>query len=46
VAAGFEVMKGRGDAGCHYMGCAKTIALMGKAFAEANLAMMKARNGP
>jgi alpha-galactosidase len=35
--------RGASNAGYHYMGCAKTFALMGKAFAEANLAMMKGR---
>ena len=34
---------GASNAGYHYLGCAKTFALMGKAFAEANLAMMKGR---
>lgn len=33
--------RGASNAGYHYMGCAKTFALMGKAFAEANLNMMK-----
>ena len=33
--------RGASNAGYHYLGCAKTFALMGKAFAEANLAMMK-----
>jgi alpha-galactosidase len=33
--------RGASNAGYHYMGCAKTFALMGKAFAEANLKMMK-----
>ena len=37
--------RGASNAGYHYMGCAKTFALMGKAFAEANLAMMKGRDG-
>jgi alpha-galactosidase len=37
--------RGASNAGYHYLGCAKTFALMGKAFAEANLAMMKGRNG-
>ena len=37
--------RGASNAGYHYLGCAKTFALMGKAFAEANLAMMKERNG-
>jgi alpha-galactosidase len=35
--------RGASNAGYHYLGCAKTFALMGKAFAEANLAMMKGR---
>jgi hypothetical protein len=38
--------RGASNAGYHYLGCAKTFALMGKAFAEANLAMMKGRDGP
>jgi hypothetical protein len=29
------------NAAYHYLGCAKTMALIGKAFAEANLAMEK-----
>jgi hypothetical protein len=33
--------RGASNAGYHYLGCAKTFALMGKNFAEANLAMMK-----
>jgi len=33
--------RGASNAGYHYLGCAKTFALMGKAFAEATLAMMK-----
>ena len=33
--------RGASNAGYHYLGCAKTFALMGKDFAEANLAMMK-----
>lgn len=33
--------RGASNAGYHYLGCAKTFALMGKAFAEANLAMRK-----
>jgi Carbohydrate esterase, sialic acid-specific acetylesterase len=32
--------RGASNAGYHYLGCAKTFALMGKAFAEANLEMM------
>jgi alpha-galactosidase len=35
--------RGASNAGYHYLGCAKTFALMGKAFAEANLEMMKQR---
>ena len=31
--------RGASDAGYHYLGCAKTLALMGKAFAEATLKM-------
>ena len=38
--------RGASNAGYHYLGCAKTFALMGKAFAEANLAMMKERTDP
>ena len=34
---------GASNAGYHYLGCAKTFALMGKAFAEANLEMLKRR---
>lgn len=30
--------RGASNAGHHYLGCAKTFALMGKAFAEVNLA--------
>jgi len=33
--------RGASNAGYHYLGCAKTFALMGKAFAETNLTMMK-----
>jgi hypothetical protein len=33
--------RGASNAGYHYLGCAKTFALMGKHFAQANLAMMK-----
>ena len=32
--------RGASNAGYHYLGCAKTFALMGKAFAEANLKML------
>ena len=33
--------RGASNAGYHYLGCAKTFALMGKAFAEANLEMRR-----
>jgi hypothetical protein len=33
--------RGASNAGYHYLGCAKTFALMGRAFAEANLAMLR-----
>jgi len=33
--------RGASNAGYHYLGCAKTFALMGKAFAEATLTIMK-----
>ncbi len=33
--------RGVSNAGYHYLGCAKTMALIGKAFAEANLEMEK-----
>jgi hypothetical protein len=35
--------QGASNAGYHYLGCAKTFALIGKAFAEANLEMMKGK---
>jgi len=35
--------RGASNAGYHYLGCAKTFALMGKAFAEATLKMMQAK---
>lgn len=35
--------RGASNAGYHYLGCAKTFALMGRAFAEANLTMLKAQ---
>jgi alpha-galactosidase len=35
--------RGASNAGYHYLGCAKTFALMGKAFAEANLKMLGAQ---
>lgn len=38
--------RGASNAGYHYLGCAKTFALMGEAFAEATLAMMKERGKP
>jgi len=37
--------RGASNAGYHYLGCAKTFALMGQAFAEATLQMMKERQG-
>ena len=37
--------RGASNAGYHYLGCAKTLALMGRAFAEANLQMLKAPAG-
>ena len=37
--------RGASNAGYHYMGCAKTFALMGKAFAEANLKMLGVEPG-
>jgi alpha-galactosidase len=33
--------RGASNAGYHYLGCAKTFALMGKHFAEANLKLIK-----
>lgn len=33
--------RGASNGGYHYLGCAKTFALMGKAFAEANLTLLK-----
>lgn len=35
--------RGASNAGYHYLGCAKTFALMGKVFAEQNFSMMKAK---
>ena len=32
--------RGASNAGYHYLGCAKTFALMGKAFAEATLQLL------
>ena len=37
--------RGASNAGYHYLGCAKTFALMGRAFAEATLTMMKEQPG-
>ena len=34
--------RGASNAGYHYLGCAKTFALMGKAFAEATLQLISA----
>jgi len=36
--------RGASNAGYHYLGCGKTFAQMGKAFAEANLEMMKSNH--
>lgn len=36
--------RGASNAGYHYLGCAKTFALMGRAFAEATLKMMKSQD--
>jgi hypothetical protein len=36
--------RGASNAGYHYLGCAKTFALMGRAFAEAALAMGASQN--
>lgn len=38
--------RGASNAGYHYLGCAKTFALMGQHFAEANLALLKSRKQP
>ncbi|RYD28909.1 MAG: hypothetical protein EOP86_22405 [Verrucomicrobiaceae bacterium] len=38
--------RGASNAGYHYLGCAKTFALMGKAFAESALGMMPKRSQP
>ena len=38
--------RGASNAGYHYLGCAKTFALMGQAFARANLAMLAQRREP
>ena len=36
--------RGASNAGYHYLGCAKTFALMGRAFAEANLKMLESQH--
>ena len=36
--------RGASNAGYHYLGCAKTFALMGKAFAEANLKLLESQH--
>ncbi len=38
--------RGASNAGYHYLGCAKTFALMGRAFAEATLGMMRPQKRP
>ncbi|MBX3734481.1 MAG: hypothetical protein KF791_18040 [Verrucomicrobiae bacterium] len=38
--------RGASNAGYHYLGCAKTFALMGRAFAEANLRMLRSPREP
>jgi hypothetical protein len=38
--------RGASNAGYHYLGCAKTFALMGQAFASANLAMLNGSKEP
>ncbi len=37
--------RGASNAGYHYLGCAKTFALMGEAFARANLELLEASGG-
>ena len=37
--------RGASNAGYHYLGCAKTFALMGRAFADATLQMMREQSG-
>ena len=37
--------RGASNAGYHYLGCARTFAQMGRAFAEANLRMLAGRDG-
>jgi alpha-galactosidase len=36
--------RGASNAGYHYLGCAKTFALMGRAFAEANLKLLESQH--
>lgn len=38
--------RGASNAGYHYLGCARTFALMGEAFAKANLALLSPPPGP
>ena len=38
--------RGASNAGYHYLGCAKTFALMGRAFAEANLTLLEGAAEP
>ena len=38
--------RGASNAGYHYLGCAKTFALMGRAFADANLELLGRRAAP
>ncbi|MFN0068583.1 MAG: sialate O-acetylesterase [Limisphaerales bacterium] len=38
--------RGASNGGYHYLGCAKTFALIGRAFAEANLALLRGRPEP
>ncbi len=38
--------RGASNGGYHYLGCAKTFALMGKAFAEANVGMLRGAERP
>lgn len=38
--------RGASNGGYHFLGCAKTFALMGKAFAEANVGMLRAVERP
>jgi len=48
ILAGQSNMEGHArieTSGYHYLGCAKTFALMGRAFAEATLQVMKEQPG-